>query len=93
MTESAINISREICVQGDAAKQKLQGAANVVEGGSQEVDDAILHAQGHKAALTRHFNWISALGLAFSVTNSWVGYLVRTNHAGAPRNPKLVIKD
>ncbi|KAI7774396.1 uncharacterized protein LA080_008823 [Diaporthe eres] len=49
--------------------------SNVLEGDIQEVDDAILPAQGHQAVLTRQFNRISALGLAFSVTNSWVGYL------------------
>lgn len=41
-----------------------------------EVDDAILRANGHDAVLQRQFKWISALGLAFSITNSWIGYLV-----------------
>lgn len=40
-----------------------------------EVDDAILRANGHEAVLQRQFRWISALGLAFSITNSWIGYL------------------
>ncbi|BCS28163.1 uncharacterized protein APUU_61211S [Aspergillus puulaauensis] len=38
-------------------------------------DDAILRANGHEAAMPRQFNWISALGLGFSITNSWIGYL------------------
>lgn len=39
-------------------------------------DDAILRANGHEAAMPRQFTWVSALGLAFSIINSWVGYLV-----------------
>jgi choline transport protein len=39
-------------------------------------DDAILRANGHEAVMPRQFNWISALGLGFSITNSWIGYLV-----------------
>ncbi|VUC29731.1 unnamed protein product [Clonostachys rosea] len=39
------------------------------------IDDAILRANGHEAAMRRQFNWLSALGLGFSITNSWIGYL------------------
>lgn len=39
-------------------------------------DDIILRANGHKPQMRRQFNWLSALGLGFSITNSWVGYLV-----------------
>lgn len=39
-------------------------------------DDAILRANGHEAAMPRQFDWTSALGLGFSITNSWIGYLV-----------------
>jgi choline transport protein len=41
-----------------------------------DVDDAILRANGHTAELKRQFSWLSALGLGFSITNSWAGYLV-----------------
>ena len=37
--------------------------------------NAILLAQGHKAAMQRSFSHFAALGLGFSITNSWVGYL------------------
>ena len=37
--------------------------------------DAVLLAQGHKAAMRRTFSPFAALGLGFSITNSWVGYL------------------
>ena len=37
--------------------------------------NAILLAQGHKAAMQRSFSLFAALGLGFSITNSWVGYL------------------
>jgi choline transport protein len=43
---------------------------------SDNVDDAVLQANGHISELKRQFNWISALGLGFSITNSWAGYLV-----------------
>ncbi|KAI0184920.1 amino acid/polyamine transporter I [Xylaria flabelliformis] len=39
------------------------------------IDDAILRANGHKPELKRQFNWFSALGLGFSITSSWAGYL------------------
>lgn len=42
-----------------------------------DVDDAILRANGHRSELKRQFSWLSALGLGFSITNSWAGYLVR----------------
>lgn len=41
-------------------------------------DDALLRAQGHDLVMDRQFNWLAALGLAFSITNSWIGYLVST---------------
>ena len=37
--------------------------------------NTILLAQGHKAAMQRSFSPFAALGLGFSITNSWVGYL------------------
>ena len=37
--------------------------------------DALLRAQGHRAAMKRSFSPFAALGLGFSITNSWVGYL------------------
>lgn len=44
--------------------------------GDEDDDDAILRMNGHEAAMPRQFNWLSALGLGFSITNSWIGYLV-----------------
>lgn len=41
-----------------------------------DVDNEILRRNGHEAVLERQFSWLSALGLGFSITNSWVGYLV-----------------
>ncbi|CAG8145989.1 unnamed protein product [Penicillium salamii] len=38
-------------------------------------DDAVLRANGHEAAMPRQFTWLSALGLSFSIINSWIGYL------------------
>ncbi|KAL2040341.1 hypothetical protein N7G274_006784 [Stereocaulon virgatum] len=42
---------------------------------SSDLDNAHLRAQGHEAALQRSFSPLAALGLGFSITNSWVGYL------------------
>lgn len=63
--------------------EKSKTAANNVEGdhesvglGVVDIDDAVLRANGHKPELKRQFSWISALGLGFSITNSWAGYLV-----------------
>lgn len=44
-------------------------------GDRHHLDDEQLRAQGHQAALERSFSPLAAIGLAFSITNSWVGYL------------------
>ena len=36
---------------------------------------AVLLAQGHESAMRRSFSPFAAIGLSFSITNSWVGYL------------------
>ncbi|KAF5641399.1 choline transporter [Fusarium sp. NRRL 52700] len=38
-------------------------------------DDAILRAQGHKAAMPRLFSIVSTMGLMFCIMNAWVGSL------------------
>ncbi|OJJ30922.1 hypothetical protein ASPWEDRAFT_62284 [Aspergillus wentii DTO 134E9] len=39
-----------------------------------DLDAAVLRAQGHEAELERSFSWVGALGLAFSIVNSWLTY-------------------
>lgn len=39
------------------------------------LDDAVAPASG-KPDMPHQFNWISTLGISFSITNSWAGYLV-----------------
>ena len=39
-----------------------------------DLDDEILRTQGHEAEMPRSFSPIAAVGLAFSITGSWVGY-------------------
>ncbi|PYH29104.1 amino acid transporter [Aspergillus neoniger CBS 115656] len=39
-----------------------------------DLDEAILRAQGREVELTRSFSWVGALGLAFSIVNSWLTY-------------------
>ncbi|KAL3475488.1 amino acid/polyamine transporter I [Aspergillus californicus] len=55
------------------------------------IDDLVLRANGHTAELKRQFNWLSALGLGFSITNSWVGYLSNFGQNMAYGGPRLVI--
>ncbi|KAL6237567.1 hypothetical protein BDW75DRAFT_248819 [Aspergillus navahoensis] len=55
------------------------------------IDDRILQANGHKPQLRRQFNWLSALGLGFSITNSWVGYLSNFGQSMTYGGPRLVI--
>ncbi|RDW93098.1 uncharacterized protein DSM5745_00420 [Aspergillus mulundensis] len=59
--------------------------------GTINADDLVLRANGHKPELRRQFNWLSALGLAFSITNSWVGYLSNFGQNMAYGGPRLVI--
>ncbi|KAF7588341.1 hypothetical protein BBP40_005869 [Aspergillus hancockii] len=39
-----------------------------------DLDDAVLRAQGRVAKLERSFSWIGAIGLAYSIINSWLSY-------------------
>ncbi|CAG8935032.1 unnamed protein product [Penicillium salamii] len=63
-------------------KTKVQHYPSSIEAGLCEnvskgdEDDAVLRANGHEAAMPRQFTWLSALGLSFSIINSWIGYLV-----------------
>lgn len=68
----------ETCDKND---EKRSYRSSIDDGGFKDLsrgddDDAVLRANGHAAAMPRQFTWISALGLAFSIINSWVGYLV-----------------
>lgn len=59
-----------------ASATKQDDSESIKGGTVANIDDAILRANGHEAAMRRQFNWLSALGLGFSITNSWIGYLV-----------------
>ncbi|RAH43203.1 uncharacterized protein BO95DRAFT_455270 [Aspergillus brunneoviolaceus CBS 621.78] len=39
-----------------------------------DIDEAIIRAQGCTSELQRSFSWVGALGLAFSIVNSWLTY-------------------
>ncbi|TQB71169.1 hypothetical protein MPDQ_007759 [Monascus purpureus] len=65
----------------DPEKRALGREASI---GFGEVDyanhnDANLQTNGHRTEISRQFNWISALGFGFSITNSWVGCLTKSN--------------
>ncbi|KAJ5678945.1 amino acid transporter [Penicillium macrosclerotiorum] len=53
-----------------------------------DFDEAILRAQGHRVQLERSFSWLGALGLAFSIVNSWLTYAacfgVTYSYGGGP---------
>ncbi|KAI4115980.1 MAG: hypothetical protein LQ345_003519 [Seirophora villosa] len=55
---------------GDGSEVALESLGDV-----HALDDAQLRAQGHEVALRRSFSPLSALGLGFSITASWAGYL------------------
>lgn len=59
-------------------KEEEGGHASVAYGTilQDDIDNAVLRANGHRSELKRQFNWLSALALGFSITNSWAGYLV-----------------
>ncbi|KAL4964410.1 amino acid/polyamine transporter I [Aspergillus stella-maris] len=54
-------------------------------------DDTMLAAMGHTPELRRQFSWLSSLGLGFSITNSWVGYLSNFGQNMIYGGPRLVI--
>ncbi|KAK7419472.1 hypothetical protein QQZ08_010842 [Neonectria magnoliae] len=60
----------------DPTEESREDNQSIARGSiSNDIDDAVLRANGHQSDLKRQFNWLSALGLGFSITNSWVGYL------------------
>ncbi|KAK5677213.1 hypothetical protein LTS10_010402 [Elasticomyces elasticus] len=59
----------------EATVSVQEGTSDLLHDPKITLDDAVLHANGHSAAMVRQFSWISALGLGFSITNSWIGYL------------------
>ncbi|KAL9059283.1 MAG: hypothetical protein Q9206_001559 [Seirophora lacunosa] len=60
-------------------------------GNSQDLDSTNLRAQGHEAALKRSFSLLSALGLGFSITSSWVGYLSNFGQNLIYGGPRVVV--
>ncbi|KAI4204343.1 MAG: hypothetical protein LQ346_001615 [Caloplaca aetnensis] len=55
---------------GDGSELALESL-----GDPHDLDNANLRAQGHEVALQRSFSPLAALGLGFSITASWAGYL------------------
>lgn len=85
-----MSLSKEISGQDDPASsdQRIDAGTGDIEdyvrrlstNDIAHIDDVVLRANGHEAVLQRQFKWISALGLGFSITNSWIGYLVSLRH-------------
>ncbi|KAI9149882.1 Choline transport protein [Paramyrothecium foliicola] len=64
---------------------------NVVDLVAIDADEAQLRANGHTTVMKRQFRWIAALGLAFTITNSWVGYLSNFGQNVIYGGPRSVI--
>ncbi|KAJ3466538.1 hypothetical protein MRS44_004102 [Fusarium solani] len=56
-----------------------------------DLDNAILRAQGHEAALPRSFSWGGAIGLGYSITNSWMSYTSCFGVTLAAGGPQAVV--
>ncbi|KAJ5279721.1 hypothetical protein N7478_005093 [Penicillium angulare] len=75
MTQSSAKATKQDVMPPDRSSIGPGIVEHVCTLNKEDEDDAILRANGHEAAMPRQFNWISALGLGFSITNSWIGYL------------------
>ncbi|KAL8801712.1 MAG: hypothetical protein Q9182_004251 [Xanthomendoza sp. 2 TL-2023] len=75
-----------IRIESDGSELALENL-----GHSSDIDDAYLRAQGHEAALQRSFSPLAALGLGFSITNSWVGYLSNFGQNLIYGGPQVVV--
>ncbi|KAK6371625.1 hypothetical protein LTS17_008877 [Exophiala oligosperma] len=99
MDETAINASsvrslKDETKNNSAAETPLNKEDLIVVGSINSVEDAddvVLRANGHDPAMQRQFKWLSALGLAFSITNSWVGYLSNFGQNLIYNGPRMVI--
>lgn len=72
MESTASQVEHKQDISNDSQDASISNGAILAD----NADDLILRANGHKLQMRRQFNWLSALGLGFSITNSWVGYLV-----------------
>lgn len=71
-SQSRMSIHEDVAKASEVDHESIAAGVTCKE----DVDDAVLRANGHKSELKRQFNWLSALGLGFSITNSWAGYIV-----------------
>lgn len=60
---------------GGDARHTLENTVSVQNGDTLEVHQDIVAAQGHGTALRKNFSTLASLGLGFSITNSWIGYV------------------
>lgn len=54
--------------------ENAEGGTNLENNVQLSEDELALRAQGHVGELPRQFSALSLLSLAFSITNSWIGY-------------------
>ncbi|PYH87691.1 choline transporter, partial [Aspergillus ellipticus CBS 707.79] len=73
-------------------KDAVFSAESIRHGEMEDInlDDAVVR-DGGKAYMPRQFNWASTLGISFSITNSWAGYLSNFGQTLAYGGPRLVI--
>ena len=70
---------------------QLDGDEDLLAGLPDLKGNAIFIAQGHNTAMQRSFSAFAALGLGFSITNSWVGYLSCFSQNLAYAGPNSVV--
>jgi len=58
----------------DATEKKANVLPSAVDDAELSADELQLRTQGHVGELPRQFSAFAAVALAFSITNSWVGY-------------------
>lgn len=79
-TRSGLEPPDSMSIKPKGVGEDLENVVTLGEGDvldpKQDADAAVLAANGHEAVMRRSFSWLAALGLGFSITNSWVGYLV-----------------
>lgn len=69
-SSSAHEVGASFLSESDGSELGLESLAD-----SRDLDSAHLSAQGHEAELPRSFSALAAIGLGYSITNSWAGYL------------------
>lgn len=61
--------------QAEHERRDLDVFVTQIEEPEELRSNVVLKAQGHKPEMARSFSFFGALGMGFTITNSWVGYM------------------